>query len=209
MNINFSEIQKAIFLDRDGTILKEIQTDTSGETGEFGYLTKIEDVELIQGAADGIALARELGYLVIIITNQSAIARGMITIDELQEIHNRMFELLLEANQNAKVDDLFYSPFHQDGIIEEYKTTSELRKPDIGMITAAQKKYNIDLLTSYIIGDSFSDMLCGQNAGVKKILVETGYGKIAYRKCLDENIKIDFIASNLLGAVKFIQRNVQ
>ena len=195
---------KALFLDRDGTILKEIQ----GENPEtLGYLISVEQVELINGSAEAIALARKSGYKIIIITNQSAIARGWLTEEELHKINMKMKDSLLKSNPDALIDDIFYSPYHKDAVIEKYKTEHSSRKPDIGMILDAQKKYDIDLSKSYMIGDAYSDMKCGVNAGIKNILVETGYGKIAYRKCLDENLKIDFIASNLLDAVKYIKKN--
>ena len=129
----------------------------------------------------------------------------MLTEPELDEIHKRMYELLKEQNPLAMIDDLYYSPYFKEGIIEKFTIDSPTRKPDIGMILEAQKKYNIDLNASYMIGDSYTDMKCGINAGIKNILVMTGYGKIAYKKCLDENLKIDFIASNLLEAVQHIQ----
>jgi len=196
-------VNKALFLDRDGTILKEIE-GTGGET--LGYLTSVAQVELIDGAADAIAIARKSGYKIIIITNQSAIARGWLTEEELLKINRKMYDLLLNANTDAVIDDLFYSPFHKDGIIEKYKANHSSRKPDIGMVLEAKKKYNLDLRSSYMIGDAYTDIVCGINAGTKNILVETGYGKIAYKKCLDENLKIDFIASNLLEAVKYIEK---
>jgi D-glycero-D-manno-heptose 1,7-bisphosphate phosphatase len=197
-------LNKALFLDRDGTILKEID---EGNPETLGYLTSVEQVELIDGSADAIALARKSGYKIIIITNQSAIARGWLTEEELQNINRKMFDMLLYANPEAKIDDLFYSPYHKDGIIDKYKTEHPSRKPDIGMILEAQSKHNIDLSASYIIGDAYTDMKCGINAGTKNILVSTGYGKMAYKKCLDENLKIDFIASNLYDAVQYIVKS--
>jgi D,D-heptose 1,7-bisphosphate phosphatase len=196
-------VNKALFLDRDGTILKEIEGN-GDET--LGYITSVAQVELISGAADAIAIAAKSGYKIIIITNQSAIARGWLTEEELQKINQKMYKLLLKANPDARVDDLFYSPYHKDGIIEKYKAEHSSRKPDIGMILDAKEKYDLDLKSSYMIGDSYTDIKCGVNAGTKNILVETGYGKIAYKKCLDENLKIDFIAPNLLEAVKYIQK---
>lgn len=195
-------MKRALFFDRDGTILKEIEGD-SPET--LGYLTSVKQVELINGAADAISLSRSIGYLNIILTNQSVIARGMLSEKELHKIHERMYELLKEQNPAALIDDLFYSPYYKDGILEEFAIDSPLRKPGIGMIKEAQKKHDIELSGSYMIGDSFTDMQCGLNAGIKNILVLTGYGKIAYKKCLDENLKIDFIASNILEAVQQIQ----
>jgi D,D-heptose 1,7-bisphosphate phosphatase len=197
-------VNKALFLDRDGTVLKEIQ----GKTPEtLGYLTDVQQVELIEGSADAIALAQKLGFKVIIITNQSAIASGWLTEENFHKINHKMNELLLQANKSAVIDDLFFSPYHKDGIVDQYKTEHSSRKPDIGMILEAKEKHDIDLSKSYMIGDAYSDMKCGENAGIKNILVTTGYGKMTYEKCLDENLKINFIASNLLEAVKYIEKN--
>lgn len=197
-------MNKALFLDRDGTILKEIEGD-SPET--LGYLTNVQQVELIEGAADAIALAHKQGYKTIIITNQSAIARGMLTEEELDKINWKMLKLLNEKNSGAVIDDLFYSPFHKEASVAKYKIDSPSRKPDIGMILEAKAKYDIDLSSSYMVGDAYTDMKCGTNAGINNILVMTGYGKIAYQKCLDEDLKIDFIASNLLDAVHHIMEH--
>ena len=195
-------MNRALFLDRDGTILKEIE-GTSPET--LGYLINVQQVELIPGSAEAIELARSLGYKIIVVTNQSAIARGFLTETELDEIHAKMYSLLKKQVPGAVIDDLLYSPYFKEGIIEKFKIDSPMRKPDIGMIMEAQKKHDIDLSSSFMIGDAYSDIKCGNNAGLKNILVMTGYGKIAYRKCLDENLKINFIASNLLQAVQHIQ----
>ena len=199
-------MNKALFLDRDGTILKEIE-GASPET--LGYLTSVKQVELIEGAAEAIAISHSIGYKNIIITNQSAIARGILTEEELNNINNKMTDLLLEQNPSAVIDDIFYSPYFKNGLVEKYAIDSPMRKPDIGMVLEAQTKHNIDISRSYMIGDAYTDIKCGVNAGLINILVKTGYGKIAYKKCLDENLKIDFIASNLLDAVQYIQRKNQ
>ena len=199
-------MNKALFLDRDGTILKEVP----GETPEtLGYLVRVEDVELIDGSAGAIAAAKKLGYKIIIITNQSAVARGWLTIEELDKINSRMYSLLESSNPDAKIDALYFSPYHKEGTIEEYSIEHNSRKPDIGMILDAKRDFDIDLNGSYMIGDAVSDMKCGENAGLINILVETGHGKMAKRKCLDEKLKIDFIASNLKEAVEFIQKNAE
>jgi D-glycero-D-manno-heptose 1,7-bisphosphate phosphatase len=202
-------LSKALFLDRDGTILKEITGDDPDKPASKGYLTKTDEVELIDGAADAIVKARKLGFKIIIITNQSAIARGWLSEDELEKINNRMYGLLKAASSEAIIDDLYYSPFHSEGIIEKYKQDSPLptRKPGTGMVSKAVEEHNISITDSYMIGDAYSDIKTGENAGMKRILVMTGYGKIAYRKCLDEKLKIDFIADNLLNAVEFIEKN--
>lgn len=198
-------LSRAIFLDRDGTILKEIQIENSNTV--FGYLTKAEQVELIEGSAEAIGIARRLGYKIIIVSNQSAIARGMLTEETLEEINGRMYALLKKEDSSAIIDDFFYSPYHIEGKIEKFTKHHESRKPEIGMLLDAQKKHNLDLSLSYMIGDSESDMAAGTKAGCKNILVLTGYGNIVKQKGLDESIKIDFIADNLSEAVKFIVKN--
>jgi len=205
LNNKSETFSRAIFLDRDGTIIKEIPGQDDEDT--FGYLTKIEQVQIIEGSAQAIAIAKRLGFKVIVITNQSAISRGMLTDEELYLIHKEMLRKLEQEDPDAVIDDIYYSPYHIDGVIEKYRKESHSRKPEIGMIMEAKEKYNIDLKSSYMIGDSFTDMKCGQNAGTRNILVLTGYGKIAKQKCLDVSIKIDFIANNLLEAVKFIEKN--
>lgn len=196
---------KAIFLDRDGTILKEIPGPEGDNHENLGYLLRVEQVELIKDSAKAIAIARGLGYKIIVITNQSAIARGWLTEDALKEINNRMYTLLREADHLAIIDDLFFCPYHVDGTIEKYKRQDPCRKPDTGMIMEAVAKHRIDLSKSYVIGDSNTDIKCGINAGTKTILLKTGYGSTAYRKCLDEKLKIDFIADNLFEAIKYIE----
>ncbi|NOS86372.1 MAG: HAD family hydrolase [Ignavibacteria bacterium] len=196
-------MNKALFLDRDGTIVKEVE----GKTPEtLGYLLTVQDVKLIEGSADAIAQARKSGYKIIIITNQSAVARGWLAIEELNRINKKMYEMLLEENPEAVIDALYYSPYHTDGSVKEYSVEHDSRKPNTGMIMQAKKDHNIELDGSYMIGDSLSDMQTGVNAGLHNILVETGYGKSAQRKCLDEKVKIDFIASNLFDAVKYIAK---
>jgi D-glycero-D-manno-heptose 1,7-bisphosphate phosphatase len=197
---------KALFLDRDGTIIQEVPSDNPSDKDLFGYITKIEQVKLIEGSAHAIALARKLGFKSIVISNQSAIARGWITEEKLQSINEEMYRQLEEEDPEAIIDDFFYSPYHVDGIIEKYKIDRPMRKTGIGMILEAKEKYKIHMEESLLIGDSYSDMKCAENAGLKKILVLTGYGEIALKKCLDEGLKINFIADKLIDAVKFIER---
>lgn len=166
---NLSEKQKAIFLDRDGTINKYV-----------GFLTNIDDFRLLPGATDAIRQINESGYLAIVVTNQPVIARGEVSLAELNEIHNKMETLLGQGG--AYIDDIFYCPHHPDrgfeGERSEYKTECECRKPKPGMLMQAAEKYNIDLKESWMIGDSISDMQAGESAGCKVLLIgdaEKGY----------------------------------
>jgi D-glycero-D-manno-heptose 1,7-bisphosphate phosphatase len=198
---------RALFLDRDGTIIEQFPQAANREEEKRAYITELNQVEPIAGSAEAIALARKLGYKIIILTNQSAIARGWLTEEKLIDIEKHMNELLRQQNPEAIIDDSYYCPYYSDGIIEKYKIVSPDRKPGTGMIMKAKEKYNTDLGNSYMIGDSYTDIKCGLNAGTKTILVLTGYGKVTFKKCLDEQLKIDFIADNILEAVKYLEKN--
>ncbi len=161
---NLSKKQKAIFLDRDGTI-----------NVYKGFLTKAEDLELIPGASEAIKLINRSGYLAIVVSNQPVIARGDCTFEELQTIHNRMETLL--GKEGAFVDAIYYCPHHPDkgfeGERSDYKFDCDCRKPKPGLLLQAAKDWNIDLSVSYMIGDSERDVEAGIAAGCKQsILVQ-------------------------------------
>jgi D,D-heptose 1,7-bisphosphate phosphatase len=153
---NLSHKQKAVFLDRDGTI------NTFN-----GFVTKPEDFALIEGAASAIQKINSLGYLVIVITNQPVIARGEVDFETLNLIHMKMETDL--GKYGAYIDDLFYCPHHPDkgfpGERPEYKIDCDCRKPKPGMILQAAQKYNIELGQSYMVGDDKRDVHAGINGG--------------------------------------------
>lgn len=161
---NLSNKQKAIFLDRDGTINKYV-----------GFLRDIDDFELIDGVAEAVKRINQSGYLAIVITNQPVIARGEVSWDELNEIHKKMATLL--GKEGAYVDGIYLCPHHPDkgfpGERREYKLDCNCRKPKPGLLLQAAKDFNIDLTESYMIGDSQRDVECGMNGNVKdSILVD-------------------------------------
>lgn len=188
---NLKNKQRAIFLDRDGTM-----------NVSKGFISKADDLELIPGTIDAIKAINKSGALAIVITNQPVIARGECSFGELHNIHNKLKTLLGE--KGAFVDDIFYCPHHPDkgfeGEVPELKFDCECRKPKTGMIEEAVKKYNIDLSKSYMVGDSTMDLETARNAGIKSVLVNTGFagndGKYD-RSC-------DIEADNLLDAVEKI-----
>lgn len=156
---NLKKKQKAIFLDRDGTINKYV-----------GFLTKPEQFELIPGVAEAIKMINKSGYLAIVVTNQPIIARGDCTWEELQQIHNKMETEL--GKTGAFLDAIYICPHHKDKGFEgerpDYKFDCECRKPKPGLLLQAAKDFNINLSQSYMIGDSDNDCLSGKNAGCKK-----------------------------------------
>jgi len=159
---NLSVKQKCIFLDRDGTI--NIFND---------FITKPEDFELIEGAAEAIKKINSHGYLAIVITNQPVIARGEVDFETLDLIHMKMETDL--GKHGAYIDDLFYCPHHPDkgfqGERPEYKINCDCRKPKPGMILKAAEKYNIDLSQSYMAGDDMRDVNAGINAGCTPVFL--------------------------------------
>lgn len=161
---NLKYKQKAIFLDRDGVINKFV-----------GFLTDIEQFELIDGVSEAIKRINNNGYLAIVVTNQPVIARGEVSFEELEEIHNKMETLL--GFDGAYLDAIYYCPHHPhkgyDGEVPELKIECECRKPKPGMLIQAAKDFNIDLLKSFMIGDSVNDMLAGKRAGCSTIFVGT------------------------------------
>ena len=166
---NLKNKQKAIFLDRDGTINKYV-----------GFLRNIDEFELIDGVAEAIRLINESGYLAIVVTNQPVIARGEVSFDELGAIHNKM-ETLLGA-EGAYLDAIYFCPHHPHkgyaGEVPELKIDCDCRKPKPGMLLKAAQDFNIDLSQSWMIGDGENDVKAGQAAGCKTALIGSeGYGQ--------------------------------
>ena len=162
---NLANKQKAIFLDRDGTINEYV-----------GFLRKEEDFRLIPGVSEAIKKINNSGYLAIVVTNQPVIARGEVTEEELEEIHKKMETLL--GLDGAYIDDIYYCPHHPDkgfeGEIPELKIECDCRKPKTGMLEKAAREHNINLSSSIMIGDSTLDIKMAENAGMQSVLLKTG-----------------------------------
>ncbi|MBP7496399.1 MAG: HAD-IIIA family hydrolase [Bacteroidales bacterium] len=186
---NYKHKRKAIFLDRDGVINKDIH-----------FIHKTKDMELFPFTAAAIRKINHSGYLSVVVTNQSVIARNLCNIEQLQQIHNKMETLL--GNEGAKLDAIYYCPHHPNsGYPEEnskYKIICKCRKPNIGMYNQAKKDLEITAEGSFMIGDSERDIIFGKNAGLITIGVMTGYG---LKKA---DILPDFFFKDLLQAVNFI-----
>ena len=155
-------MKKAIFLDRDGTI--NVEKD---------YIYKSEDLVFEEGTIDALKTFKNLGYILIVVSNQSGIARGYFTEEDLNIFNNNMNEIL--KKNGVEITEFYCCPHHPDGI-GEYKKVCECRKPNNKMIEDAIKKYNIDREKSYMIGDKTSDIGAGIKSNLKTVLVKTGYG---------------------------------
>ena len=175
---NLHNKQKAIFLDRDGTINKYV-----------GFLRNIDDFELIEGVSEAIKLINQSGYLAIVVTNQPVIARGEVTWEELHEIHKKMETLL--GKDGAYIDGIYICPHHPDKGFEgerpEYKFDCDCRKPKPGMLLQAASAFNIDLAKSVMIGDSDRDIKAGMICGTAVRIETNALLNILYEKSIISN----------------------
>lgn len=150
---------RAVFLDRDGTLIEH-----------YDYITEVSQVKLLPRTAEPLRRLKDRGYRLVMVTNQSGVARGMLTEKKLLEIHDYLKSLL--AEQGVYLDQIYYCPYHPEGVVEKYRRDSELRKPQPGMMKLAARDLDIDLARSWLIGDDDRDILAGQAAGCRTILLE-------------------------------------
>ncbi|OHB79454.1 MAG: hypothetical protein A2Z25_07595 [Planctomycetes bacterium RBG_16_55_9] len=185
---------KAIFLDRDNTLINDP-----------GYINHPDQVKLLDGVAEALIEFKTLGYKLVVVTNQSAVARGIVTEKVLGEIHDRMEELL--AEQNAFLDRIYYCPYHPDGVVPEYSKESDCRKPLPGMFQKAAAEMDLDLGQSWCIGDSRGDIEAGRRAGCKTILIDKpSQQKPSGAVLSPEGIVPDYKAINIKEAVNIIKK---
>lgn len=172
----------AVFLDRDGVL-----------TEEKSYITSVENLAIFPYAAECIRQIHKKGYYAIVITNQSGVARGFFS----EEVLCQMNQYLI---QSTGVDAVYYCPHHEDGIIEKYRKKCDCRKPGMGLIEMACREYEIDLEKSYMIGDRASDILMGKAAGIKTVLLESGYGTAR----LESAVVPDYVLDDLSDVINIL-----
>lgn len=181
------EKNRAVFLDRDGVINKEVH-----------HLHRKEELELLPGAGKAIWRLNNSPYKVIVVTNQSVVARGMCSEDKLEEIHEEL-ESMLET-KGAHLDGIYFCPHHPEGKVEKYSRVCGCRKPAIGLLEQARSDFNLDLERSFLVGDSTSDIKAGSDAECSTILVGTGYGGSDG----EYNVRADYECGDLGEAAKLI-----
>ncbi|MDE6846959.1 MAG: HAD family hydrolase [Lachnospiraceae bacterium] len=172
----------AVFLDRDGVL-----------TEENSYITSLEQMKIFPYAEESIRKIRQKGYYTIVITNQSGVARGLFTEETLQEMNDYLMK-------QTNVDAIFYCPHHPDGKVEKYSKACKCRKPGTGMFEAACREYAIDMQKSYMVGDRAGDIIAGQSAGVRTILLESGYGT----NRLEKEVTPDEIIQDLHDVAEYL-----
>lgn len=183
-------MKKAIFLDRDGTLNVDV-----------GYLHQLKDLELFPYAVDALRLLKRAGYELVIVTNQSGMARGMIAPGFVEKCHEEMRRRLQAGG--VDLDALYYCPHHPDGSVAGLNVECRCRKPAPGMIEDAVRDRGIDPKASWVIGDKWLDVNLGRNAGARSILVRTGWGA-EQEEQRPAGQKVDAVCDNLMHAVSVI-----
>ena len=185
-------MESAVFLDRDGVVIEEV-----------GYLSDVSQLRFTPHSAQAVHLLNETKMKVIMITNQSGVARGYFSEAAITDIHQEMGKQL--SAKKAFIDGIYYCPHHPEGTVERYAIQCDCRKPGLGLLTKAAEEHGIDLKHSYLVGDKLSDVECALKAGMTSILVLTGYGKDAMKKITEaSSVKPVYIAKNLYEAAQWI-----
>ena len=182
--------QPAVFLDRDGTLNKEVN-----------YLHKVENFEWVPGAPEAVKRLNELGVPVLVVTNQSGVARGYFEEEDVEQLHAFMEEEL--GKIGATIDAFYYCPYHPNREVEEYRALSHCRKPNPGMFEEAIREWSVDPARSFVVGDKHSDLLPGNELGMTTFLVRTGHD------VPEGNAVHDHRVDGVSAAVDVIRREIE
>ena len=157
-------MRRAVFLDRDGTLIEE-----------SGYLDRLERLVFFPYSVDAVRVLNRAGFLIVIVTNQAGIARGIVKESFVAEAHRHIADRV-EAG-GARIDGFYYCPHYPTGTVEPYRTVCDCRKPQPGLLRRAAGDLDIDLARSFVVGDRWHDLAAGQAVGARGVLVRTGLGK--------------------------------
>jgi histidinol-phosphate phosphatase family protein len=181
----------AIFIDRDGTLNED-----------RGYLSSVDELIVYPWSAEAVRLVNASGLKAIVISNQSGIARELCSQEEVRTINDTLAAELRRGG--ARLDGIYYCPHHPEIGRPPYRMTCECRKPRPGLVQMAAREHDIDIRRSYVVGDKWSDLELAHNAGARSALVLTGYGAVTKTRLVGLSRQPDFIAANLLDAIKQI-----
>ncbi len=185
------ETAPAVFIDRDGTVVREV-----------GYLCRAEQIEILPRVPEAIRRLRASGYRVVLVTNQSAVARGLLKESDLREIHRFLEEEL--DRRGAVLDGIYYCPHHPTEGVAPYVVRCECRKPNSGLIEHAARDLCLDLVHSYVVGDQGTDMQLARRAGIKGIWIREASANGASTSSPGMEAACDFVARDLWDAASWI-----
>lgn len=185
----------AIFLDRDGVLIRDVH-----------LLTNPDDIRIMEGIPPALRSLKEAGFRLIVISNQTVVARGLATEQEVYAIHARV-ECLLEQAGAPRLDGFYFCPHHPNATLPAYRVACECRKPRPGLLLRAAREHDLNLGASIVVGDRITDIIAGARAGCRTVLVQTGEHEappIETVEPLDESIQPDYTCANLGEAVRWI-----
>jgi len=185
-----------LFLDRDGVL-----------TVENSYITRPEMLRLEAGAAEAVRLLNEAGVLAVVVSNQSGVARGLMTEQDMAAVHARLEELLSAGG--ARLDGAYYCPNHLEGTVERFSRDASCRKPETGMIDAAVRDLDIELAASAMVGDQLTDVQLADRAGIPCVIVETGKGPVTFEEAEACGLPVAKRASGVLEAARWMISRVE
>jgi len=181
----------AVFVDRDGTINEQM-----------GYINHPSRFKILPGVPQAVRLLNERDFLVIVISNQSGVARGYFPVDLVHQVHDLMRQTLEESG--ARIDGVFFCPHYPTGTVPEYTLRCNCRKPRTGLVEQACRAFDIDMGNSFVVGDRYTEIELSRRLNLKGILVKTGYGLGEIEYVLPGRPAPDYIADDLLGAAEWI-----
>jgi D-glycero-D-manno-heptose 1,7-bisphosphate phosphatase len=187
-------VRPVAFLDRDGTLIEE-----------SGYLDRLERLAFFPFSVDAVRILNQAGLAVVVVTNQSGVARGLVREAFIDEAHTYIAEHL--AVGGAHIDGFYYCPHHPAATLEAYRVRCDCRKPQPGLLRRAALELELDLSRSFSVGDRWQDLQAGRAVGGQSVLVRTGYGRVTESQPVD-GFDPDAVADNLIEAVSWILRRL-
>ncbi len=187
VSLEKNKMRKAVFLDRDGTLIED-----------RGYICSFSQVGFFTFAAAAVQALNDAGYLVIVVSNQSAIARGICSREQVERLHRQLQDRF--KKEGGAIAAFYYCPFLADGTVSRYRRNSPLRKPAPGMLLQAARDFKLDIASCVMIGDKVDDILAGKAAGCRTMLVRTGQGRDSENCMRGGRARPDYIADDLLEA---------
>lgn len=186
--------QTAVFLDRDGVLIEDVN-----------LLTRRDQVRVCRRAPEALKALYASGYLLFVVTNQTVIARGLATEQDVEDINSFIGKMLFDGS-GCRLERFYFCPHHPEATLPQYRIKCECRKPRPGMLLQAAKEYNLDLRASFMIGDRISDIVAGHKAGCRTILVETGMHQAQpiVSDAMDLTVKPDYVCADLYESSRII-----
>jgi D-glycero-D-manno-heptose 1,7-bisphosphate phosphatase len=184
-------MKKAVFLDRDGTLIQDL-----------GYISRFQQVGFFACTSAALRAMNDAGYLIIVVSNQSAVARGICSENEIELLHRQLQNHF--KKEGAAIAAFYYCPFLIDGPVKRYRQDSPLRKPAPGMLLQASQDFSLDLPACFMIGDKAADILAGKGAGCRTMLVRTGQGRNSEISLPSSGLRPDYIVDDLMAASAII-----